>query len=192
MIKRFLLFLLPLTILSFSTISQVVNKQTYKSDTIWVTENFIIFGDTTIDRTKISYTASKFEPYISFEDYKSNILYKGAKAPINYSSNVTARQFKTRIKETYKEEGLNFAGHYSFVSWGCGSPCKSSAIVDLITGKVYDGPSATLGYKFRKNSNMLIVNPPDSSGFFDDCPYCHPQIYIWDEKKKEFIEKKPK
>lgn len=36
--------------------------------------------------------------------------------------------------------GLNFAGHYVIVRWGCGSPCLMVAIVDLRTGRVFPPP----------------------------------------------------
>lgn len=81
---------------------------------------------------------------------------------------------------------MNFGGHYCFVEWGCGSPCQTSALVDLKTGVVYDGVDAALGYEFRKDSRMLIVNPPDSTGFYLNCPYCEPLIYVWNEKSKKF------
>jgi hypothetical protein len=36
------------------------------------------------------------------------------------------------------------------------------------------------------DSKMLITNPPDSSGNYDDCDYCHPSIYALDENSKTF------
>lgn len=36
--------------------------------------------------------------------------------------------------------GPNFAGHYTIITWGCGSPCLMAAIVDLKTGRVYPPP----------------------------------------------------
>jgi len=80
---------------------------------------------------------------------------------------------------------LNFGGHYCFVWWGCGSPCKASAIIDLENGKVYDGPASALGYDFKKNSTMIMINPADSTGFYNDCAYCHPEIWLWNEKQKK-------
>lgn len=185
------LFSLCFIALSISIFPEIPDRRTNNTDTIWKSDQVVILGDTTIDRTKINYTAAHFEPYISFCDFKAKSQFKGIKVPINFRSNITARRYKTRIIETYHSKGVNFGGHYCFVFWGCGSPCKSSAIVDLQTGKVYDGPTAELGYEYRKDSYMLIVNPPDSSGFYDDCIYCHPQIWIWNEQMKRFIERKP-
>jgi hypothetical protein len=35
------------------------------------------------------------------------------------------------------------------------------------TGKVYNGVISEIGYEFKKGSKLLIVNPPDSSGWYD-------------------------
>ncbi|WP_276503513.1 hypothetical protein [Terrimonas pollutisoli] len=79
-----------------------------------------------------------------------------------------------------KENGTNFAGHYCFVFWGCGSPCKLSAVVDLKTGKVYNGLPSGIGYSFRKDSRLMIVNPPDSTNWYDiTVPYVIPEEYEW-------------
>ena len=149
-----------------------------------------IWADSSIDSTKIHSTSLLFEPYVSFNDYKIGQMFKGKKSAINYRSNSLGSQLKTRLTETYEEDGLNFAGHYCFVHWGCGSPCQESAIIDLTDGKIYNGLGASNGFNFKKDSRMLIVNPPDSAGFYDDCFYCHPQIWILDEKTKEFKELK--
>jgi hypothetical protein len=58
-------------------------------------------------------------------------------------------------------------------------------------GNVYEGFIAPLGFDYRKDSRMMIVNPPDSSGFYYDCNYCHPEIWIWNEDLKKFTEIKP-
>jgi hypothetical protein len=154
-------------------------------------DNIKIFGDTTIEKEKIYLTSIKFEPYISFDDFKVEEIDK-VKADLNLSSNKGAHRFRTRITEAYKADTVNFAGHYTFAWWGCGSPCQSGVIIDRKTGQVYDAPSAALGYDFRPNSRMLIVNKTDSLGFYDDCFYCKPVIYVLDEGTKEFIERLPK
>jgi len=154
-------------------------------------DNVKIFGDTTIEKEKIYLTSIKFEPYISFEDFQVAKI-DSAKADLNLSSNKNANRFRTRIRDAYKADTVNFAGHYTFAWWGCGSPCQSGVIIDRRTGQIYDAPSAALGYDFRPDSRMLIVNTPDSLGFYDDCFYCKPVIYILDEKTKKFIERLPK
>ena len=130
----------------------------------------------------------RFNAYeqIPFENFKIDTTQSLNKKAIRYQSNPTARRFKTRITKDYKEKGRNFAGHYCFIYWGCGSPCKASAVVDLETGNVYDGPSSSLGYDYRKDSRLLIVNPTDTTGFFVNCPYCILEKWVWNEQKKQF------
>ncbi len=167
------------------------NKETSKtlnSEIIWSTDHVKIWGDTSNGKTRFDYASYKFEPFISFNDFKVKALFNGQKAVINFQSNVIAKQYKTRITNVYQEQGLNFAGHYCLVWWGCGSPCKQSVIVDLENGNVYDGPASALGYDFRNNSTMIIVNPPDATGFYDDCAYCHPEIWKWSEELKKFMQ----
>ncbi len=166
------------------------NTQTKNSqpiiDLIHQTENLKLYGDTSIDRHKISYASIKFEPYIGFGDFKVIKVDNRKYADLDLKSNILASKFRTRLKEGFGADTANFAGHYSFVYWGCGSACQSSLLIDRKTGKIYDTPGASLGYDFRVNSRMLIVNPPDTSGFYDDCFYCKPIIYIFDEQTKTF------
>lgn len=140
---------------------------------------------------------TKFEPKFQFSDFKVDDIYIGNNHPVDLKSNITARRYRTRIRQTYETDGVSFGGHYCFVYWGCGSPCQMSAIVDVKTGKVYDGPTATLGYEYQANSRMIIVNPlsendiyhPQKGYYLADCPYCIPEIWVWNEQKKKFEQK---
>ena len=126
----------------------------------------------------------KFEPSISFSDFKVKV--EKANAKPNLKSHELGRKFRTVIRKECENSESLFAGHYTFVSWGCGSPCQMSLLIDRRTGNIYDAPTAALGYKFQKDSRMLIVNPPDSSGYYEKCSYCKPEIYILNEKTKKF------
>jgi len=162
-----------------------------QSGLIFANDNIQIFGDTTISKAKIHSLSIKFEPYISFDDFPVDSVEAGRKS-LDFSTNKEAYQFRTRIRDAYNTKSANFAGYYTFVSWGCGSPCQDAVIVDRRTGYIYDAPPASLGYDFRLNSRMLIVNAPDSLGFYVDCVYCKPLIYILDEDSKRFIERQPR
>jgi hypothetical protein len=170
----------------------VIEKEIMRPPTglILSSGNIKIFGDTTIEKKKIYFTSIKFEPYISFEDFRIDTI-DTAKAPLNLYSNKEAYRFRTRIRDAYQADTVNFAGHYTFAWWGCGSPCQSGVIIDRRTGRIYDAPAASLGYDFRSTSRMLIVNTPDSLGFYRDCFYCKPVIYVLDEESKEFVERHP-
>ena len=129
----------------------------------------------------------------SFNRYKVKSIYSGKMAQVNFISNPTARVYRTRISEDYKQNGVNFAGYYSFAYWGCGSPCTGSAIVDVRTGKIYSGPDSGFGYKFLKDSRLLIVNPKDTvsnSGQNQWDALCQEELWVWSEKSKRFIKLK--
>jgi hypothetical protein len=159
------------------------------SDLIYESENLKLYGDTTIKKDKISYASIKFEPHIGFDDFKVKTIDHRKYADLNLKSNKDANNFRTRLREGYSADTANFGGHYTFVYWGCGSACQSSLLIDRKTGKIYESPGASLGYGFRVDSRMLIVNPPDTNNFYDDCFYCKPIIYIFDEQTKTFKER---
>ena len=129
---------------------------------------------------------------LSFARYRVDI-YKGHKAKLIIKGNKLAEQYRTVITNTYystKEQtewhgatGLNFAGHYCFVYWGCGSDCQHSAVIDLKTGIVYDGLMASRGFDFKKNSLMVIVNPGTTN---NECAFCKEELWLWGIASKKF------
>ena len=171
--------------------SLIINQEIKEKD-IFKNDNLIISGDSTkLDLKNISSIMIKFEPYISFKDYKVDTIFKGKIAEIDFKSHPIAREYKTIITRCYKKEKINFAGHYCLVSWRCGAPCNEFAIIDVIDGKVYYGFIAPNGFEYHKDSRMLIANPPNSDGFYEaTCLYCKPEIWVFNEIKKIFVEKK--
>lgn len=171
-------------------------KEKEKSNKTISTANDSLFNNKTInnksglDSITESDNILKFKSNVSFNDFKVDTNEKKQKAPIDFTSNKNALNFKTRLIDEYDSEEPNFAGHYSFVFWGCGTACQSSLLIDRNTGKIYDSPSASLGYEFHVYSRMIIINPPDANGFYDNCSYCKPTIYIFDETSKKFKENK--
>ena len=161
-------------------------------DVLLKTDQVIVLGKADsecIDALSRSYLLFKFSPLIGFADFPTRVDSLKSSARVDYSSNPTAHMYRTVLTQTYKREGINFAGHYCFTSWGCGSPCQECAIIDTRTGKVYDGPSAGNGYGYQKDSRMLIVNPPDSEGWYLNVPYAIPEVYIWNDHSKKFERK---
>ena len=55
---------------------------------------------------------------------------------VNLQSNKRARMFRTNLRNDAKE-GVNFAGHYILATWGCGTNCGDSAIINARNGRVY-------------------------------------------------------
>jgi hypothetical protein len=98
----------------------------------------------------------KFNSKFNFDNYKVE-LYKGELAAPDFTTNQEAKRYITRIKEGCKN-GINFAGKYTLVIWGCGSPCQSGVVVDRASGKIYSGYFSTYGSEFKKESRMIILN----------------------------------
>lgn len=131
------------------------------------------------------------KPLLRFADFKASNFYVGKPAKINYQSPPIARQYRTVITEGYKEEGkANFGGHYRFITWGCGSSCAQSALVDLRTGRVYNGMIAPAGFSFEANSRLVIVNPPDDARTALD--ELDTEYWVWHEARHKFEQRFPR
>ncbi|HLP63142.1 hypothetical protein [Flavobacterium sp.] len=159
-------------------------------DTIMNEGSVIIYGDTTIQKDKIRDVLIKFEPYITFNDFKVNM--ESVKAKLDLNSHELGKQYRTAIRESYDDSDNLFAGHYTFATWGCGVPCQINVLIDRRTGKIYDAPNSSVGAEFKKDSRMLIINPPEEKNYFyNNCSYCKPEIYILNEATKKFEKKEP-
>jgi hypothetical protein len=71
-----------------------------------------------------------------FEDYAVTAR-RGRVAPLDLRSHTLARKFRTNLRQQLTEEGVNFAGQYTFASLGCGTGCSIVAIIDARTGRAY-------------------------------------------------------
>lgn len=117
-----------------------------------------------------------------FEDFPAGRIYKGTPAQVDLSSSF-ARGYRTRLRAGVRQ-GPNFAGHYTVVSWGCGSNCESIAIVDALTGRVYDGIGDARGASFKINSSLMIADPAPHEGIgYEDDPVDKFPIryYVWED-----------
>ena len=95
----------------------------------------------------------------------------------------SARMFRTRIREGLAE-GANFNGHYSFITFGCGTSCVMSYITDTRTGKVFEPPfgeesTPELAIEFKLDSNLIqVIHMGDTS---EEC-----QVRAWSFDGKSF------
>lgn len=122
----------------------------------------------------------KYQPQTSFKDFPVDI-YKGKLADPDFSTDPDAKRFITRIKNECAK-GINFAGQYTLVTWGCGSPCQSGVVVDRKTGKIFGGYGTSLGSEFRKDSKMIIRNVgaiDTTTNLIEVCAYCEVKHEIW-------------
>jgi hypothetical protein len=113
-----------------------------------------------------------------FKDFPVTEIYTGKIAAPDVDSQPKARMFRTMLRE-HAKDGINFAGQYRVASWGCGTGCLDSGIIDAKTGRVYFDPHletvlsgvgrpefAVLGgppggldkLNFRPDSRLLLVS----------------------------------
>lgn len=89
---------------------------------------------------------------------------------VDLKSHKTARMFRTNLRNSAKE-GVNFAGHFVLTTWGCGTNCSESALIDAHTGRVFFPTQLEgigIGYcelpddieplVFKTNSRLLVLN----------------------------------
>jgi hypothetical protein len=93
-----------------------------KGDTLYHDKQVTILGDFSAVTGPGVY--KKYTPKFSFDMFQVDEVYNGKPAGPNFSSDPDAKYFKTRIKEGCKSKGVNFAGHYTIIEWGCGMLVK--------------------------------------------------------------------
>ncbi|HEX8000526.1 MAG TPA: hypothetical protein VF528_19245 [Pyrinomonadaceae bacterium] len=74
-------------------------------------------------------TTPTFKQYAVKVEKKRNVR-------VNLKSHKDANRFRTNLRNAAKE-GVNFAGHYILTTWGCGTNCSVSAIIDARNGRVF-------------------------------------------------------
>lgn len=98
----------------------------------------------------------------TFDQYPATSGFTGVPAPVDFGAHPEAETFTTRITEG-ATQGPNFAGHYTVVTWGCGTSCQESAIIDAKTGAIAEyGIPSTYELAYTVGSNLLIVNPKEN------------------------------
>lgn len=103
-------------------------------------------------------TACNFD----FQEFTVDEIYQADHYKVDFSTCPQAKEFQTRITETV-QEGVNFAGKYAYAEWGCGTNCGAGAIIDIETGEIVEyGLMNTHGVEYKKNSRLLVINPPEA------------------------------
>ncbi|MBR1375767.1 MAG: hypothetical protein IJ566_06755 [Cardiobacteriaceae bacterium] len=79
--------------------------------------------------------------------------------------------YRTRLREALKTakespKNINFAGQFMVVSYGCGTGCVSFTVLDVATGKAYDGLSLTGLMSEQGWINNEFAYEPTSRLFF--------------------------
>jgi hypothetical protein len=81
-----------------------------------------------------SSSAAQVEKPPTFQQYRVAQIYRGKTAMPVFTTR-QEREFRTQIRRQ-AAKGPNFAGHYTLVTWGCGTQCTSFVIVDARTGRI--------------------------------------------------------
>jgi hypothetical protein len=131
-----------------------------------------------------------------FEDYPVGEVWRGPNAPVSLPTR-RERMFRTILAAAGKKPP-NFAGHYRFETWGCGTECVAGALIDLQTGNVFRPPLAGegrgwenwiispsmwvgSGIDFRPDSSLMVVR---CGGKFKQDQYI-PEVhyFVWDGRR---------
>jgi len=124
-----------------------------------------------------------------FRDYPVSEVWRGKAAAVKLTTR-SERMFRTQLTEAAKSNP-DFAGHYKFAGWGCGSACGAGAIIDLKTGRVYPPPFGgkrsgweywiftggvfTEKYvEYQPDSRLMIVRHFENHDHFPDLYY-----FVW-------------
>jgi hypothetical protein len=108
-------------------------------------------------------------PPPTFRQYAAKVENIG-NVKVNLKSHKSANMFRTNLRNAAKE-GVNFAGHYILTTWGCGTNCTVSAIIDARNGRVFfpdqlggstfgfcEFPDDTEPLVYKANSRLLVLN----------------------------------
>jgi hypothetical protein len=108
-------------------------------------------------------------PTPAFTEYAVKVE-KPGNVRVNLRSHKDARMFRTNLRNAAKE-GVNFAGHYILTTWGCGTNCSESAIIDARNGRVFfptqlagagfgfcELPDDTEPMVYKADSRLLVLN----------------------------------
>lgn len=121
-----------------------------------------------------------------FEEFPTK-LYKGKIAKVDVDNHPIAKNYRITVfspPTTTRE--LAFAGHFAVAKFQHTLEKTGGLIVDLKNGEVYELPNYALGYSYKKDSRLLIVNPPRKDGKINTCRNCGTVYWLWDDSTRQF------
>lgn len=93
---------------------------------------------------------------VAFDQYREDLYVGPVVYPDFSGAQKQYREYRTRITDGAKS-GVNFAGHYALVEFGCGAGCVTGYIVDVKSGEVHD-----LGYGGEEQMYLSLDGKPNS------------------------------
>ena len=125
-------------------------------------------------RSQSQGAAREGEP--SFRSFPADV-WAGRPVPLNLRSHRLARVYRSLLRQLQREEGINFAGHYTLATVGCGTGCSITAFIDSRDGRAYfprelegwtgivgdyDPPEGEDTWEWRADSRLLrLVGRPN-------------------------------
>lgn len=128
---------------------------------------FLIFpmSESKKDKQVLVKSKSVCEEILKNEEIESVKKFEGTPASVNFSGFPEAKLFYTVITQG-ATSGPNYAGHFTFISWGCGTSYFSYAILDSITGDIVAYPGYCTEFialpSYDIDNRLLVFNPKDS------------------------------
>jgi hypothetical protein len=124
---------------------------------------------------------------------------------VNLKSHKYANSYRTNLRDATKE-GVNFAGHYILTTWGCGTNCSQTAIIDARNGQVFfpeelggsifgfcDLPDDTEPIVYKAESRLLVLSGYKNGDLDKKEGRCGIYYLEWTGEKfkqVQFVEKK--
>jgi hypothetical protein len=130
-----------------------------------------------------SVQAQRAVPEHSFGQYAVPV-FRGRPAQPDFKSFEGSYEYRTRLREGVRE-GVNFAGHYAIVAFGCGGDCLLGFLVDVRSGKIFDLPlggeeNYSLSLDHRPTSRLLKarwIDTRNDENWFEH-PLCVRQEFL--------------
>jgi hypothetical protein len=116
-----------------------------------------------------------------FEEYLATARFHGSPAPVRIHSATYGRMFRTRLRKGALA-GPNFAGAFTLVTWGCGTSCQITAVIDARTGRLSKQTLRTTnGLQYRTGSRLVVADPiHPTDPPHSQCAACGtPAAYVW-------------
>ncbi len=106
---------------------------------------------------------------------------------VDFVRSPRAEQYRSVLEEGFTV-GPNFAGAYTVVTWGCGTLCQQSAIIDARTGEVLQtGILSSFGVAYATSSKLFAVNPRDRLDASPNAPQVASDYYIFEDNTLRHI-----
>ena len=161
-------------------------------DTIFENDQYIILSRSYIKAFK------KYKTKHDFSMYKVEMTDKTLVAPdfTGFEEYDDWFWFTEGVKSSC-EDGINFAGHYTFARINCGCCCQLGVVINRLNGKIYgvfsfdEEYDSVYGIEFQKDSKMVFVNTSTIYGYYPgyyELTYVYPRKYIWNGNDFEKIE----